>query len=448
MSLVNNMLRDLDQRRKESEWPAASVSLTPAPEQSRELAKRPVWLYLGLALLVAGGAVAFFWLQQGETDAARTLNIRTPVVVQPPNAEAEGEDAASEARENVAVTAVGSASQAPQPGETGLVATTAVPLVETEEAGETSSQIAGDSAPVNGAAEVESALANQVEPVLAAVATESAVQSAVTEAGQSTENLAVTANLNDGSSIESMESMESAERNNSGTETASPAASESPVLTAGMVGETTVVDLSASPVESVKNSARMTPEELDTTAVQAALGFIAENNTTAAYTRLEQELLQNRYAHQSRETYAKLLMRQGDANSAMELTNSGLELAPNHAGYKKVKARILMAAGEIEAATDLLIRRAPPISEDIEYHDILATAQLANRDYEGASISYTSLVQQDRSQGKWWYGFAVSQDSLGNRSAARQAYSQAMQLSNLSPSLRLRSQERLTSLSQ
>jgi len=94
------------------------------------------------------------------------------------------------------------------------------------------------------------------------------------------------------------------------------------------------------------------------------------------------------------------------------------------------------------------MRRAPPIGEDIEYHDILATAQLANRDYEGALISYTSLVQQDRSQGKWWYGFAASQDSLGNGSAARQAYSQAIQLSNLSPSLRARSQERLISLSQ
>lgn len=456
MSLVNDMLRDLDQRRKESEGPAASVTLTPAPEQYRELVKRPVRLYLGLALLVAGGAVAFFWLQQGETDAARTLNIRTPVVVQPQNTEAESEIAANEANENIIQTAASPASQASQRGETELAASSAVPLVETLEVAEASNQTADEPAPGNGSVEVESALDNQVEPVMAAAATESAVQSAVTEAGQLSGDLAVTENLNTGSSIE-VESAESAERvegvervgsDKIDTGDASPAANEGPILAAGMGGEPAVVNLSASPVESVKNPARMTPEELDTIAVQAALGFIAENNTTAAYSRLEQELLQNRYAHQSRETFAKLLMRQGDAYSAMELTNRGLELAPNHPGYKKVKARILMAAGEIGAATDLLIRRAPPIGEDIEYHDILATAQLASRDYEGASSSYTSLVQQDRSQGKWWYGFAVSQDSLGNSSAARQAYSQAMQLSNLSPNLRLRSQERLTSLSQ
>ena len=461
MSLVNDMLRDLDQRRKESEGSAGHVSLTPAPEQYKEMSKRPVWLYLGLALLVAGGAIAFFWLQQGETDAARTLNIRTPLVVQPQNTEAESaesEAATNAANEKLTATAAGSASQAPERGETELAANIAAPLVNTIEVAETAAtlnQTADETSPGNGAIDAESALGNQVEPALAAAAAESAGQSIVTEAGQLSGDSAVTANLNDDLSVEiaqvestEVESVESAMSNKMDTEDASATASEGPILAANMGGETAVVDLSASPVESVKNSARMTPEERDTTAVQAALGFIAENNTTAAYSRLEQELLQNRYAHQSRETYAKLLMRQGDAYSALELINSGLELAPNHAGYKKVKARILMAAGEIEAATDLLMRRAPPIGEDIEYHDILATAQLANRDYEGALISYTSLVQQDRSQGKWWYGFAASQDSLGNGSAARQAYSQAIQLSNLSPSLRARSQERLISLSQ
>ena len=284
MSLVNDMLRDLDQRRKESEGPAASVTLTPAPEQYIELVKRPVRLYLGLALLVAGGAVAFFWLQQGETDAARTLNIRTPVVVQPQNTEAESEIAANEANENIIQTAASPASQASQRGETELAASSAVPLVETLEVAEASNQTADEPAPGNGSVEVESALDNQVEPVMAAMVTESAVQSAVTEAGQLSGDLAVTANLNTGSSIEveSAESVETVGSDKIDTGGASPAANEGPILAAGMGGEPAVVNLSASPVESVKNPARMTPEELDTIAVQAALGFIAENNTTAA----------------------------------------------------------------------------------------------------------------------------------------------------------------------
>ena len=65
-----------------------------------------------------------------------------------------------------------------------------------------------------------------------------------------------------------------------------------------------------------------------------------------------------------------------------------------------------------------------------------------------ALISYTGLVRQDQSQGKWWYGFAASQDSLGNVNAARQGYSRAVNLTNLSANLRRRSQERLAVLSQ
>ena len=56
-------------------------------------------------------------------------------------------------------------------------------------------------------------------------------------------------------------------------------------------------------------------------------------------------------------------------------------------------------------------------------------------------------MQQDQSQGKWWYGYAASQDSLGNIRAARQAYNRAVQQASLSPNLRRRSQERLAALS-
>ena len=92
--------------------------------------------------------------------------------------------------------------------------------------------------------------------------------------------------------------------------------------------------------------------------------------------------------------------------------------------------------------------RAPELEIDVEYHDLLASAQLASRDYQGASTSYTSLVRHDQSQGKWWYGYAASQDQLGHWRAARQAYNQAMQQQNLSASLRRRSQARLIALGQ
>jgi MSHA biogenesis protein MshN len=208
------------------------------------------------------------------------------------------------------------------------------------------------------------------------------------------------------------------------------------------------VNLNAVPTEEVKSGAALSPEERDVLAVQEALRLIADNNSTAAYSVLEKQVIDNRYAHQSRETYAKLLLNEGNLLGAMQLVESGLALSANHAGFKKIKARLLIAQGRLTEAVALLITRAPEMSKDLEYHDILATAQLASRDYEGAVISYTGLVQQDQSQGKWWYGFAASQDQLGNSEAAKQAYSRAVRMPNLSANLQRRSQERLALLGQ
>jgi len=205
--------------------------------------------------------------------------------------------------------------------------------------------------------------------------------------------------------------------------------------------------LGSVPSEQVKDLSEPSPEQKDTLLVQEALRLIANNQTTQAYTKLEKHLLDNQYAHQTRETYAKFLMNEGDSASANALVMSGLELAPNHSGFKKVKARLLIAEGNIKEAVDLLQSRAPLVAEDLEYHEILASAQLASRDYDGAVLSYTGLVQQDQSQGRWWYGFAAAQDALGNMTAARQAYARAIEKSNLSTSLRRRSQDRLTALS-
>ncbi len=430
MSLVNDMLRDLDQRRKDSEHGVSSVSLTPASELLKESGRQYAWFLVGLALLIACGAVAYFWLERSGSETVRSLDIRLPVATETaPNPS----PAASQTAPEPASPAPSALAQAvPAERETAAVNTAAAEPATPD----------GAPAVTPPVTEVPVATASTEEaPAAPVVMTERTVSAP-------DEGVRVSAGTGLAQSAPQQQPPSYA------PPAASPPKPE-PVTTldktpATAAAEPALVDLSEGLAEgtldSVKNTARRTPDELDTLAVQEALVYMSENNTNAAFKRLKQEIIKTRYAHQSRETYAKLLMRDGDTASAMQLVNDGLGLAPNHAGFKKVKARLLMAAGDVAEAADLLARRAPALSDDIEYHEILATAQLANRDYEGARLSYSALVQQDRSQGKWWYGFAASHDYLGNWSAAGQAYSQAIQSADLSPNLRRRSQERLAQL--
>ncbi|MCG8415784.1 MAG: hypothetical protein MI746_16335 [Pseudomonadales bacterium] len=406
MSLVNDMLRDLDQRRKESSGSAASVSLTPAPEIPGDSSKRPMILYLVVALIIGAGVIAWFWSQQGDSPTTRQLNTIPQVVQQtgpvvPTDTARVSQTAAAEAIQVADVEIPDTdleQAEAPDAPLTFISDSENVEFLEPEDSANALAQSQQESDSVGNSSATPDSAERMVEertPIEAAV--------------------------------DSSESVETIVRGEQGSST---------------------VDLTQAPTENVKDAAELTPEEEDLIAVQEALRLIADNNTATAYAILEQQIVENRYAHQSRETYAKLLMNDGNLLGAFELTEAGLGLSPNHSGFKKIKARLLIADGQLGAAVELLLSRAPEVGVDLEYHDILATAQLASRDYEGALISYTELVQQDQSQGKWWYGFAASQDSLGNSSAARQGYSQAVRLQNLSANLRRRSQERLAILSQ
>lgn len=198
--------------------------------------------------------------------------------------------------------------------------------------------------------------------------------------------------------------------------------------------------------DSVKDDAVISEDQQDTMAVQESLRLIADNKTEEAYANFESHIAENRYAHQSRETYAKLLLNDGSLVEAFNLIERGLDLAPNNTGFKKIKARVLIVNGRLLEAVELLVAKAPPVSEDVEYHDILASAQLATKDFAGAAISYSELVGADQAQGKYWYGYAAAQELLGNTNVARQAYSRAIQQATLSANLRRRSQDRLLAL--
>ncbi|MBL4573775.1 MAG: hypothetical protein JKY86_11970 [Gammaproteobacteria bacterium] len=374
MSLVNNMLRDLDQRRKESSSSGGRVKLMPVTEYISDEGRGFLpYILLGMVLLTA--ALVYYWyvVKQVSSEQQLDIQVRSPAS----SLLVDSEQLIQEIEESIILN---------------------------EEALEHEQDVA-ESTPALSRRSLASLVESRV----------STVQS---EGNLLAENTAL-----------------SPPSNQVVLEVESPAIEADPAL------------VRSSPIQSVKEAPKFSNEQLDTIAVQEALRQISDGNIEDANETLANFIAINRYAHQSRETYAKLLMSRGYLEQANTLIDVGIELAPNHSGFKKVKARLLMSVGEIAEAVSLLINRAPDIADDSEYHDLLASAQLSSRDFSGAVISYRGLVQHDQTQGKWWYGFAAAHDQLGNLGEARQAYSQAMQYSNLSANLRRRSQERLGALS-
>jgi MSHA biogenesis protein MshN len=198
--------------------------------------------------------------------------------------------------------------------------------------------------------------------------------------------------------------------------------------------------------QAIRSIDELSANEVDVIQVQSALTLLANGNEEAAFDALSSHVRAAPAAHQSRETLIKLLLSRGQTARAGALADAGLSIAPNHSGFKKAKARVLIVNKNYESAAALLSVRAPKPSSDLEYHELLASAQLGAGDFVGAMQSYRQLIQFDGSQARWWYGYAVANDRMGNVSAAKQSYEQALKGASLSVSLRRSSEERVAAL--
>lgn len=186
--------------------------------------------------------------------------------------------------------------------------------------------------------------------------------------------------------------------------------------------------------------------ERDRRQVQDALAQWSNGQRTGALEALDQFTMDNPQAHLSREMLGKLLLQRGETGIAMQVADIGLQIAPNHNGYRKLKARLLMAANRPGEAVELLDDRPPSVEGDSEYHELLATAALASGRYRAARRSYEDLLGTDDGEGRWWYGLATALEGQGEARNAVRAYERARRSGTLSSRLRQRSEERIAQL--
>lgn len=394
MSLVNDMLRDLDQRRQESTQPKFGAErLVPVASDasdskgSRSLLGFVLSIAITLGLIIGG---LYFW-------QSMTSSAPQPILVQP------------------------TATPAP-------VASVA-PSAEQPEFEEITLRMQALEAQNRALLEAQSAIAEQASATQTQL--EEIAQPAMPEPYPEPINVAAIAPL-----PEAAETMPA------------PAPQQAANLEPAQIAEvaavpTTEASAPSAPIRSPRSLSFLEQDQLQ---VQEALRLASGNQNEMAMQQLREFVNANPNAHNSREAMIKLALQKGDSATAEQLLQNGFSLDVNRAGYRKLRARMMLGAGQAEQAMQLLSVNIPTIQDDVEYHDILATAYLSVQDYDKAALSYEALVQQNRGEGRWWYGLASAWDSLGRTRDAGLAYQEALKLANLSAALRQRSQQRVTDL--
>lgn len=143
-----------------------------------------------------------------------------------------------------------------------------------------------------------------------------------------------------------------------------------------------------------------------------------------------ERLLQTDAGHaQGRELLARLLARAGRSERAIRILREGLAVAPGQPAWVELLARLHDGRGQREQAIAVLSAEG---SADNANHQALlgALAAQAGR-YSDAAQAYRRLLALDATQARWWLGLSVALDNGGDPVAARAAYQGALDAGGL-----------------
>jgi Flp pilus assembly protein TadD len=186
----------------------------------------------------------------------------------------------------------------------------------------------------------------------------------------------------------------------------------------------------------------------DTQAVVEAGKYVAKGKLQEALTLLQKRIsAQPEQSAATRGYMATILLSMGERNQAQNQLQQGLQTHPTDLTLRKLQARLWLSEGKIEQTASLLTAAVPAVADDPEYHELLATLYQQQGLYEQAAGVYLSLLEYQNTTARWWVGMAYSLELAKRYPEARRAYQSALQLPGIAANLKTYAQQRVAALS-
>ncbi len=148
----------------------------------------------------------------------------------------------------------------------------------------------------------------------------------------------------------------------------------------------------------------------------------------------------------SRVLLSTLLLSQGKTADAQLLVTQSLKLHSQNSQLKKLQARLWITGNQSEKAASLLSQSPPIINNDPEYYELMATAWQQQGSPDKAANIYYQLLQQNNDMPRWWVGMGYALEQGRRYSDARNAYQSGMQIPSIDSSLKNYARQRIQAL--
>ncbi|WP_018953478.1 tetratricopeptide repeat protein [Thioalkalivibrio sulfidiphilus] len=148
------------------------------------------------------------------------------------------------------------------------------------------------------------------------------------------------------------------------------------------------------------------------------------------------------HLHEARESLATLLASDAREQEAMALLQAGLREAPARSESRVLLARLMAGRNDLDGAVALLEAGAG----DAETLAALAALYQRQGRAEAAVAAYRRALSARNDVGGWWVGLGIALESAGSAAGAPQAYRRALALGGVDPRLTDYAQSRILAL--
>lgn len=195
-----------------------------------------------------------------------------------------------------------------------------------------------------------------------------------------------------------------------------------------------------------KQIKEMTPQQQAENATRKAVAMVQQGRTKEAVDELTHALQLDPRHTAARQTLVGLLLEANRFGDAERKLQEGLAIAPEQPDLVMILARLQVERGDVRGGLASLERALPYASENADYQAFLAALLQREGRHREASAHYLLALRNAPQTGVWLMGLGISLQAENRLPEAREAFSRARTSNTLSPELQAFVEQRLKQL--
>ncbi|MEI7430229.1 MAG: tetratricopeptide repeat protein [Betaproteobacteria bacterium] len=209
-------------------------------------------------------------------------------------------------------------------------------------------------------------------------------------------------------------------------ERAVPATPSVPLAVAGKSGKTSTIE---------RTDAAGSSRERADAEYRKAINAVNQGRVFEALEGLRNALRQDGQHSASRQLLVKLLLEAKQPEEAIQVLRDGLLVQPAHTGWAMTLARLQIDRGDLAGAWQTLDHASPAAGNSADFQGFAAHVLQRLGRQKDAAERYQAATRLSPGEGRWWLGLGLAFEAEGRSTESREAFLRAKQCGNLSPEL-------------